>query len=109
MGRSILKRLTLLLAVVAFVWATALPSRTVSAAPMPQGKHCGDCPLVKGGLGKMACGALACAGVAVGLLAKHASYLPMPSALVYAAKPVPETLGAAPAPDPFPPRPAVPG
>ncbi len=105
MAGSILRRVTLLLAAAAFLLATALPGASVSAAPMPAARHCGDCAPAKRDPGKMACGALACVGVAVGLPALHASYLPAYATLIYAPAPVAQTIGAAPSPDPFPPRP----
>ena len=106
----VLKRLLLLIAAFAFVMATSLPA-AVAASAMAPAKSCPHCPdkaPAKSDCGKMACGALACAGVALGL--------PTPSTPSSAAAFAKRTydvvghrilIGAAPAPDPFPPRPIV--
>lgn len=103
------RRLILVLTAVAFVLA-AMPTSGVSAMPMPVATPCGHCPdkaPAGGDLGKMAYGALACAGAATGLAAMTTSYAPAFARLAYAPTPSPVTIGAAPAPDPFPPRPIV--
>ncbi len=76
---------------------------------------CGHCPdrapagsgKTGGDLAKMACGALACAGVAVGLPARPAPYLPAFAKLDRAPDFVSAISGVAPIPDPYPPRPIV--
>jgi hypothetical protein len=111
---SILRRLTLLLSALAFVLATALPN-AVSARAMPASMPCGHCPdkapagsgKTGGDLGKMVCGALACAGVAVGLPARQAPYLPAFAKLDRAPDFVPAIIGITPIPEPYPPRPIV--
>ena len=114
-GASIAKRLILILTAVAFVFATALPIGAMSmpdAAAMTGGTEnpCSDCPdkaPVSGDVTKMACGALACAGVAIGLPARQAPYLPAFARHAYPTKAVLEPVGASPTPEPFPPRPTV--
>jgi hypothetical protein len=101
--------LTLLLTAVAFVLATSLPN-TAPASAMPTGKPCSGCAdkaPAGNDLGKMMCGALACAGVAIGLPARPMPYQPAFAKLTYMSAPARETIGAVPAPDPFPPRPIV--
>lgn len=117
MGRSVFKRLMLVLTAAAFVLATAVPS-AMSAMQMPAGaamaggmaKPCSDCPTkapASNDIAKMICGALTCTGVTIGLPARQAPYLPAFGKLVYAPKPIVKAVGASPAPDPFPPRPTV--
>ncbi len=114
MAGAVFRRLILLLAAVAFVLATALPS-AASATAMPAEMPCGHCPdkapsgtgQSGGDLGKMACGALACAGIAIGFPARYAPYLPAFGWLGYSPNTVPEIIGGSPLPDPYPPRPIV--
>ena len=117
MGRSVFKRLMLVLTAAALVLATALPS-SVSAMQMRAGtammggmeNPCSDCPdkaPASNDPGKMACGALACTGIAIALPARQAPYLLAFGKLVYSPSPVLEAVGTSPAPDPFPPRPTV--
>lgn len=114
MGASLFKRLVLVLTAAAFVLATALPS-AASAMQMSAGAGmvggmttpCSGCPdkvPASGDLGKMACGALSCAGVAIGLPIRQAPYLPAFGKLVYSPKAMLETAGVLVSPDPFPPR-----
>jgi hypothetical protein len=106
---SILRRATLLLTAVAFLLVTVLPN-AISVRAMPAQTPCEHCPdkaPTGGNLGKMACGALACAGVTIGLPARHAPYLPAFAKFAYAAGFVPAIVGAPPTPDPYPPRPVV--
>jgi hypothetical protein len=116
-GNSILRRSALLLTAVAFLLATALPipvpatampTETMQGMAMP-GAPCTNCPdkAPKSDLGKMACGPLACAGAAIGLAAVTTSYAAAFAHLAYASTPAPVTIGAAPMPDPYPPRPIV--
>ncbi len=109
MSGSIFRHLALLFVAAAFVLATALPN-SVSAMAGPPETPCRNCPdkaPAGSDLGKMACGALACAGVAIGLPVRHAPYLPAFSTLAYSLDTAPEIIGAAPMPDPYPPRPIV--
>ena len=117
MGASRLKRLTLVLTAVAFVLATALPN-SLAAARMAGGgamvgsveEPCSNCPgktPAGNDIAPMACGALACTGVAIGLPTHAVPSLPAGGALGYPPRPVVETVGLSPAPDPFPPRATV--
>ncbi len=113
----LLKRLMLVLAAGAFVIAAASPNVGL-AMPMAHGaamassieRPSADCPdktLAHNDVAKMACGALACCGVAIVLPAPQSPYRPAFHAFAYAPRVMLETVGAAPAPDPFPPRPTV--
>jgi hypothetical protein len=98
-----------MLTAVAFVLAASLPS-AVPALAMPMEKPCSGCAdKAPGGNdpGKMVCGALACAGVAIGLPTLPIPYQPAFAELIHLSATRPETIGAAPAPDPFPPRPVI--
>lgn len=109
MSGSILRRLVLLLTTVAFVLATALPSN-VSALAMPMEKPCSGCASkapAGNDVGTMACGALACAGIAVGLPARPMLHHPALTKLAYTPAADLKIVSAAPAPDPFPPRPVI--
>lgn len=105
-GRTTLRGAIVLVAAIALVLATALPRAPLSAGPTAA-KHCAGCPPVRGDLGKMACGAPACAGIAVGLPAQNALYLPGSSVLIFRPNRASPMVGAAPSPDPGPPRPAL--
>ncbi len=117
MGASLFKRLMLVFTAAAFMLATALPSslnamqmHTSTAMMAGMEKPCSDCPdkaPASKDLDRMTCSALACVGVAIGLPARQAPYLPAFGKLVYSPRLVLETLGASLAPDPFPPRPLV--
>ncbi len=90
--------------------AISVRAMPASVRAMPAETPCGHCPdkaPTGGDLGKMACGALACAGVTIGLPARHAPYLPAFAKFAYAAGFVPAIVGAPPTPDPYPPRPVV--
>lgn len=109
MRGSVLKRLLLLIAAFAFVAATSLPA-AVAASGMAPATSCSHCPPqapAKSDCGKMACGALACAGVAIGLPAPSAGCSAMLAERSYGAVGHRILVGAAPAPDPYPPRPAA--
>jgi hypothetical protein len=117
MGVPLLRRLTLVLTAVAFVLATALPGsagamRMAGTGMTPVGTDmpCSDCPdkaPADHGATKMTCGALACAGVAIGLPARPAPYLPAFGKVAYPLSGPAARLGTAPAPDPLPPRPTL--
>ena len=115
MGISIMKRLLLALIAIAFIGANVLPSCDASATMQntagmtaPMDSSCSDCgskaPATD--LAKMACGALACAGI-VGLPAREAILIPDSGKSVPALSTVDALDGISLAPDPFPPRPTT--
>lgn len=109
-----LRRLVILSTAVAFVLAIALPN-AAPAMTMAAQMLCANCPDTApdrtgqpgGDLAKMICGALACAGIAIGLPARQVSYLPAFTKLAYAPVFGHAVIGAPPMPDPYPPRPIV--
>lgn len=114
MGVLFAKRLARVLTAIAFVLATILPA---SAAVMSMrdgagmaggmGQPCSDCPdkaPTSKDNTKMGCSALACFGVVMALQTRQALYLPAEMAADYPPAVLANLFGAAPAPDPFPPR-----
>lgn len=116
-GMALLKRVTLALTAVAFLFAAALPNAgammpMASAAGVAGGmaKPCSDCPSkppIHNSVPKMVCGALACAGVVIAFPERQALYLPAFGRIAYSPREMTETAGVVPAPDPFPPRTTV--
>jgi hypothetical protein len=110
-----LKRLVFALTAVAFVLAT-VQANCVDTTGMQNGaaitaamaSPCSGCPgkAPAGELAKMACGALACAGI-LGLPARHVICLPDLGKYIYPLSAVEKMAGISLAPDPFPPRPPV--
>jgi hypothetical protein len=103
----VLRRLTLVLTAIAFVLTATLPSAAWTMAT-PAQAFCAHCPDKAAGrtgdLGKMVCGALACAGVAIALPARPTLCLRAFATLTYAPEFVAAIDGAPSAPDPYPPK-----
>ena len=113
MRASLVKRLVFALTAVALVFATmqancvdATGMQDKAAMTAPMATSCSDCAdkAPAGELAKMACGALACAGI-LGLPARQMICLPDFGKYVHPLSAVEKMTGISLAPDPFPPRP----
>jgi hypothetical protein len=117
MGVPFATPLARVLIAIVFVLVTILPA-SAAMMPMPSGvgmasstdQPCHDCPTqtpTNDDTTKMGCGALACFGVVVAMMTRQALYLPANMAADYPPAVLANLVGAAPAPDPFPPRSTV--